>query len=234
MLTLKLKHYVAIGMVIALGLSIAIGMNLRSKLLIERSKVAALEVTNTLIAKEKQRLDSLIGFYAYSVQIRDSAIAKKDRQIQHQVSDIVALENALKGLQGTLAKVSADSSYKYINQRVIPTSELKYKFDSTQVKTIHYTFLERDQLTYLNLKNSLVIGDLLQNAKLKDLQIKDLKDLNSLHISKEAILRKEYESKEIEVEGLGKANKQLKRQKNWIIGGAAGVATIIIIKSIAK
>lgn len=231
---LQPKHYLAIGLCIVLAISIGIGMNLRSKLSIERSKVASLEVTNTLITNEKHRLDSLIGFYAYSVQVRDSVIAQKNRLIQQQVADIIELENSLNQLHSNMDQITADSSYKYINERIIPTSEKKYGFDSTQVKTIHYTFLERDQLTYLNLKNSLVIGDLLHNAKLKDLQIRDLKDLTSLHISKEAILRKEYESKQVEVEGLSKANKQLKRQKNWIIGGAAGVATIIIIKSIAK
>jgi hypothetical protein len=226
----------AIGatLVAAVVISVLVAMNINAKLSAVRSELASSKVMYSLVVKEKMRLDSLIGFYTHSVALRDSVIAIKDREITKQVASIVALENRLKGLQVELSNVTADSSYKFINERIVPTAEQKYGFDSIQVKTIHYTFLERDQLTYLNLKNSLVIGDLLSASKLKDSQIRDLNELNSLMLSKEAILKKEQESNKVAIEGLNDNIKQQKRQKNWLIGGVAGVATIIIIKSLAQ
>jgi hypothetical protein len=228
------KYTLTVAGIALLAISVLVNMNMRSKLSTVRSELASSKVIYSLVLKEKMRLDSLISFYKHSVNLRDSVIAIKDREISKQIANIVNLENRLKGLQSDLATVTADSSYKYINRRVIPVAEQKYKLDSVQVKTIHYTFLERDQLVNLNLKNSLVIGELLNSSKLKDSQIKDLNELNSLMLSKEAILREEQESNKVAIEGLNKVVKQQKRQKNVIIGGAVGVATVIIIKSITQ
>jgi hypothetical protein len=228
------KYTITVAGIALLVISILINMNMRSKLSAVRSELASSKVMYTLVETEKLRLDSLIGSYKRSVTLRDSIITLKDKYISKQVANIALLENNLKNLYATLDKVTADSSYKYINQRIVPVAEKKYGFDSIQVKGIHYTFLERDDLFNLNLNNSRVIGDLLGSTHMKDLQITDLKNLNSAYLSKEAILRKEQESNQVVIEGLNQTVKQQQRQKNIILGGAVGVATIIIIKSITK
>jgi hypothetical protein len=235
----NIKRYLTVTtMAVALAATIVISAlifsNMRSKLSTVRSELASSKVMYSLVVAEKHRLDSLIGLYTHSIALRDNVIAIKDREIQKQVSRIVALENNMKQIQLDMAKITADSSYKYLNKVMPIVAEQNYGFDSTQVKTIHRTFLERDELRNINLEYSITTGVLLSTSMLKDAQITDLKSLIDLHLSKEAILRKERESDKVAIEDLNKNIKQQKRQKNWLIGGVAGVATVIIIKSITQ
>lgn len=223
-----------IGLVVALSISILIGMKINSRLTEASYHIQSLEMLKSALTKERQRLDSLIGFYQYSITLRDTIIAQKGREISRQISRIVVLENNFKKIQSDIDKITADSSYNYLNTIMPKQSEQKYGFDSIQVKTIHRTFLERDELRNINLEYSFATGNLLTAIHLRDAQIQDLRSLNDAYISKEAIMRKDQEFDKETIDGLNKSLKQQKRQKNWIIGGAAGAATIIIIKSIAK
>jgi hypothetical protein len=209
-------------------------MNTRAKLAAVRSELLSSQVLNSIIEAEKHRLDSLIGFYRRSVLERDSVIKNRDKKISKQIANIVLLEGNLQNALAELNKVPADSSYSYINLRVKPTSELKYKFDSTQVKKIHYTFLERDGLARTNLAYSYTTGDLLRNSMLKDKQISELNSLTNIYLQKGDLCKKENEAYIIEIDGLNKDVKKQKLIKTLLIPPAAVGVIAVVVKIFTK
>lgn len=225
---------VIIGLVVLSSLVIYTGFNTRAKLSKARSELASANVLNTVIEAEKFRLDSLIFGYKKSIAGRDSVITNRDKKISKQIANITVLENDLKNTLIDVSKVSVDSSYRYINQRIMPKSERKYPFDSIQIKTIHYTFLERDGLLETNLAYKYTTKDLLYDSSLKDVQIQDLKSLNSLYLSKEGILKKTNDAYTIQIEGLNKSVKQQKFIKTLLLPPAAIGVAVVVIKLLAK
>lgn len=209
-------------------------MNTRAKLAAVRSELLSSQMLNSIIEMEKHRLDSLIGVYKHSIAERDATIAIKDKNISRQMANIVLLENNLKNILAEQVKVVADSSYGYINERIKPVAELKYKFDSIQVKAIHYTFLERDGFAKTNLAYSYATSDLLQNSRLKDKQITELKSLNNTYLQKGDIYKKEREAYVIEIEGLNKSVKKQKFIKTLLIPPAAVGVIAVVVKIFTK
>jgi hypothetical protein len=217
------KNSLIIGLAILCAISMYTSCNQRSKLLLTRSELESVQVLNSYVDKERLRLDSLMIVLNKSIKERDVLIAKKDKKINYQYQTIALLKDSLKSTLGELASVTADSSYKYINDRVKPIADLKYPFDSIQVKKIHYTFLERDGLFFINGKLDTLVGDLRLSSYIKDNQIGQLKDLNNVYLSKNNLLNSEIQSQKIEITGLTKSNKQQTNAKRVAVttGGVA-------------
>jgi uncharacterized coiled-coil protein SlyX len=226
-------NFIIAGVVIT-GLLIMSNVNTRAKLSEARSKQASTEVLLSIVSNEKARLDSLVKVHVGTIKQLDSVIVKQDKKIAKDQKDIAALKDSLKIVQDNVLHVSADSSFSYINLRIPPIAELKYAFDSTQVKTIHYNFLERDGLFILNNKQGLMIQDLTLSSYTKDNQIYELKQLNNVYLGKEAILRKEKEAQSVEITGLHKTINNQKFQK-WVTEGTLlGVVGVVVVKALLK
>jgi hypothetical protein len=203
--------------------------NQHSKLTQVRTELKAEQGLNSIVNIEKHRLDSLVIYYGQSIKERDAIISQKDKKILAQSKTITLLQDSLKHTLINVGSITADSSYKYINLRIPPVAPLKYGFDSLQIKKIHYTFLERDGLFDINTKQTILINDLTLSSALKDSQIDDLKNLNSIYKSKLAISEKEVSVYKGEVVGLNKVIRQQRFLKNILLPPAAiGVAAIII------
>lgn len=216
------------------GLFIWSTANMRAKLSTVRSKLASTEVMLDIVSKEKFRLDSLEKVYKASIAQLDVIIVEQDKRITKANKAIGLLQDSLNTVKDNTTHVTADSSYNYIGLRIPPVAELKYRFDSVQVKGIHYNFIERDGLFILNNKKDLVIKDLSLSSYTKDNQINELKKLNYVYISKEAILLKEKESLVVEIKGLNKTVRQQKFQKLVSEGALIGIVGVVIVKALLK
>jgi hypothetical protein len=228
------KSAVTVGLVVLLCAGGYGLYNMSSKLSAVRSELLASKSLYSIIEAEKRRLDSLVVVYKGSIDLRDKIITVKDAEIRQQNINIDVLRYRLDEALAANAVVTPDSSYRYINKRVKATSEQVYKFDTTQVKNIHYTYIERDGLFSLNKKYVLIIQDLSLSSSLKDSQITDLKNLNNVYLSKGDMCRKENEAYVVEIDGLNKSVKQQKFMKNVGIGAAVGLVTYIIINLVTK
>jgi hypothetical protein len=225
---------IIVGLAILFGVACYIGLNQHSKLVAERSALASQQQLNSIIAAEKHRLDSLATVYLKDIKYRDQVIASKDKQIADENTNLAILQDSVKHVLAGLTNVTADSSYSYISKRIKPTSPLKYPFDSTQVKGIHFTLLERDGLTLVNTRLNLLVADLKQVSLLKDNQIVELKDLNNVYVSKESICEKEKTGYQIEIKDLNKQLKLQKLLKNITIDTSIGLAVGVVILLLTK
>jgi hypothetical protein len=223
-----------VGLVILSLGGVYIAVNQHSKLTAARSELASSKVLNTIVEAEKSRLDGMIVIYKDSLVKRDGTIIAKDKKIKEQQVEVKSLREDLGKVLIDVSKISADSSFRYINQRVMPKAERKYPFDSVQVKAIHYAFVERDGLFNINNKLTVTVSDLKQLSFLKDSQIADLNSLVGVYVSKEGICKKENDAYKIEITGLNKTVKQQKFLKNILLPPAAVGVAAIIIKILAK
>jgi hypothetical protein len=223
---------VIIALVVLSSVGVYTTLNMRSKLSAVRSELSSSQTLNSLITEDKARLNALIAIYKDSISKRDIVISVKDKKIQKQLKEISYLQDTLKSTLNYIATIPPDSSYKYIDNRVVATSEKKYPFDSTQVKAIHYNFMERDGLFVLNTRLNLVVGDLRQLSYIKDNQIIQLKDLNLVYTQKGDLLKRENDAYQIRIEGLDKTVKQQKFLKTLSNGTVVGLTGYIIIKAL--
>jgi len=228
------KTTAIIALVVLSTIGIYTAMNIRSQLMLTRAELEASRSLYSIIEKEKARLDSMRTTYIKIIAIRDTSIINRDRKIEIQSKEISRLRGELTAALEETKKVTADSSYKYINERIPPIAELKYPFDSLQVKKIYYTFLERDGLFIINGKLDVLVNSLGQSSILKDFQIKDLKSLNNVYISEKDILKRENEAYQIEITGLDKNIKKQKLFKTLSNGTAIGLAGYIIVNALIK
>jgi hypothetical protein len=226
------KNLLIAALVVVSAVGIYTSCNNRSKLLLTKSDLATVQRLNTYVNKERHRLDSLTVVLNVAIKERDGVIAIKDKTIVKQSIMIATLTDSLKNTLVKLDSVTADSSYRYINSRIKPVAELKYPFDSIQVKKIHYVFLERDGLFDIDLQKTDLIDNLNMLSNIKDDQIKDLRSLNGVYLSKNSILNDELKSKSIEITGLKKNNRQQKTLKTISNGTVLGLATYIIVHSL--
>ena len=226
------KTTLTIALVAVVGLGIYINYNMRSKLAAARSELLSSQALYSIVEKEKVRLDSLVIVYTASIKNMDERIAIKDKQIAAQYKAIHVLQDSIKNTLADVQNVTADSSYKYINLRLPPVAPLVFPFDSTQVKAIHYTLLERDGLFEVSAKQETLITDFKITSSLKDLQILDLKGLNNIYVAKENIYKKESEAYQIQIQSLNKTVKQQKFLKTVSNSAVVGLAGYLIIHSI--
>jgi hypothetical protein len=228
------KQVMIIGLVVLAAGSMYTSCNTRAKLSAVRSELSSSQMLNTLAGVEKARLNSLITIYKDSIQKRDVIITAKDKKINKQLGEISSLRDSITHNLANVGNVTADSSYKYVNNRVPAKSERKFPFDSVQVKAIHYTFIERDGLFSLNNKLNLVVVDLRQSSSIKDNQITDLNSLVNVYISKDVLCKLENDSYKIRIEGLSKDVTKQKRLKNILVVPAAVGILAVAIKLLAK
>lgn len=218
---------IAAAAIVVAGL-VYLNFNTRSKLLHTQN---LLEATNTLydmVARENARLDSMRTFYMDMIETRDSTIARSQRELNRKDREVAQLRKKLNNALDDVTKVTADSSYNYINLRVPKTSEQTYPFDSLQVKKIHYTFIERDGLTEINDTLSDYVLDLKQMSSLKDTQIVDLKSLTNVYIDKLTLCESNNEAVQTENTGLKKEVKREKQMKTVSNVGILGLIAVII------
>lgn len=228
------KASVIVALILLLGLGVNYTINTKAKLDLTRSELAASQTLNSLIGKEIMRLDSLEKALKKQIAERDIQISIKDKKIAQQYVQINSLKDSLKHTLTDVAQLTADSSYRYINARVKPVTELKYPFDSTQVKTIHYTFLERDGLFTLNGRQEGLITDLRLVSSIKDNQILELKNLNSVYIGQRDICKVQNDSYVTQIKGLNRDIKKQKTMKFIGEGTTVGLVAYIIIRSVFK
>lgn len=225
---------IIVGLVILSSVVIYTGCNTRAKLTAVRSELAASQTLNTIVEAEKIRLNDMILVYKDSLAKREVVIAVKDKKIVNQLGEISSLQDALKKTLVDLGSVTADVSYRYINQRIMPRSERTYPFDSLQVKAIHYTFIERDGLFDITNKLNATVSDLKNVSSLKDNQISDLNSLVGVYVSKDGICKKENDAYKIEIVGLNKSVKQQKFLKTILLPPAAVGVIMVAIKIFVK
>ena len=225
---------IIIGLVILSSVVIYTGCNTRAKLVAVRSELAASQTLNTIVEAERIRLDDMILVYKDSLTKRDIVISAKDKKIVNQLGEIVSLQDALKNTLIDLGSVTAETSYRYINQRIMPRSERIFPFDSVQVKAIHYTFIERDGLIDISNKQNVLIKDLSSVSSLKDNQISDLNSLVNVYVSKDGICKKENDAYKIEITGLNKSVKQQKFLKTILLPPAAVGVIMVALKILVK
>jgi hypothetical protein len=228
------KTTLVVGLVILSFGGIYIAVNQHSKLTQARSELVMSNALNSVIEGEKHRLDSIIIVKSKAIKERENTISNQDKKILSQSKTITMLQDSLKHTLVDVNTVTADESYKYMNLRIPPVAPLKYPFDSLQVKRFHYTFLERDGLFDISSKQTILISDLNLTSSLKDSQIIDLKTLNATYISKDAICRKENDTKTAEITGLNKVVKQQKFLKNILLPPAAVGVVMVAIKILSK
>ena len=230
----NLKKYLTVTtLTVALVAAIFIGaysiFSTRSQLKLVQSELAAANLRYGIVEKEKARLDSLATFYIKSIGIRDTALAIKQREIDSKSKEIYLLRHKLADALIDVSKLRADSSYAYINRRIPATSELKYPFDSTQVKQIHYTFVERDGLQGMNIAMDSLIANLTHISYSKDSQMNELRSLNEVYLSQNEICKSENDSYKGEVKALTKENKHQRVFKNISNGAVIGLIIVILI-----
>lgn len=232
------KYFTKVALIAALVLILAgslyLTCNMKAKLDLTRSELASSQSLYSVIEKEKLRLDSLVIDCNKTIAKKDSLIKANDKRIANQWAAIVKLQDSLKLVLDEQHAVKADSSYKYINWRIPPVTELKYSFDSTQVKSIHYTFLERDGFANLNTDLNNLVSNFKLNSFVKDSQIVELKSLNNVYISKLSICDNEKMSYKNTIEGLNKNVKKQKFFKNTANVAIIGLVSYIVIKAIVK
>jgi hypothetical protein len=222
------KTVLIIGLVLVCSTSIYIAINQHSKLTQARAELTTSNLYVNLVEKEKSRLDSTARALTGIIKDRDITIVEKDKKIALGWKAISILQDSLKHSLVNVGEVNADSSYNYLTLRMPPVT------DSLQVKKIHYTFIERDGLFDITTKQGILISDLNLSSGLKDGQIIDLKNLNSIYISKGSLCAKENEAYKIEIKGKDKVIKQQKFLKNILLPPAAVGVLAVIIKILAK
>jgi len=200
----------------------------RNKLAEARSELEIVRTSLNIVAREKARLDSLVNFYQYSVTLRDTTIARKERESSKKDREIASLRKGLVGALADVKKLTADSSYAYLQNRMPKTSEQVYPFDSLQVKTIHYTFIRHDGVMVIN--DSLVAynSHLKQLSSTKDNQIVDLKSLNNVYIDKFKLCEMENGGYQAQNNNLKKDVKKQRTQKSISNIGILGLVVVII------
>ena len=222
------KTVLAIGAVLIVAGLIWSTISTRIELTNTRYELELAKASYSYMAREKARLDSIMGFYQYSVAIRDTAIAINTREINKKDAEIVLLRKRLSNTLINAAKETADSSYKNIQERVPATSEQNYKFDSLQVKAIYYTFVERDGLKVLSDSLTSYNYDLQQLSLLKDNQIMDLKSLNNVYVDKLSLCEMKSAAYISENKGLTKDAKKQKVKNTASNLGLLGLAVVVL------
>jgi len=218
---------IALGAIIVA--SIFVYSNMRSELSVVRSELASAKVAYSIVEQEKHRLDSLATLYKHSIVLRDTSIAIKVREVDSLSKRANWLSRTLANALVDVKKLRADSSYAYINRRIPHTSALTYPFDSTQVKEIHYTFVERDGLFTINDNLSRLVDTLKIESFTQVNEINDLKSLNDVYLKQTDICKKENGAYKDEVKTLNKDNKHQRLFKNVSNGAVVGLAIILLI-----
>ena len=222
------KTTLIMALAVLAGVSLYTSFNVRSKYNLTQTQLEASRYVYSIVVKERNRLDSLSNAYKNSIKLRDAVIELKEEEIVKQNTEIASLRKSLSNTLDEASNVNADSSYNYINFRVPSTSPKLYPFDSTQVKAIHYTFLERDG--YFNISTGLdsLVTNLKRMSFIKDNQIVELKSLNSVYLQEKFLCENEKGSYQIENAGLKKEAKRQKTMKNVSNVSMAGLVLIII------
>lgn len=233
----NLKKYLTVttlGVVLAIVTTFGLYtiFNTRAKLKLVEAELTSKTAMYDIVAKEKARLDSLATFYMQSIALRDTAIARKDRQVAELDKENLSLRHNLASALIDVKKLRADSSYAYINRRIPPTSELKYPFDSTQVKQIHYTFVERDGCFEINDNLTRLVDTLKIASFVKSNQIDDLKSLNDVYLRQNEMCKQENGAYKDEVKALNKDNKHQRIFKNISNGTVIGLLVVLLITAL--
>ena len=226
------------AIIIVAGLSL-LTVYTRAKLAETRSELEITKKLYGLADKEKMRLDSLRTFYMQCVESRDTMIAIKERENAKKDKEIALLRKSLITSLADVKKLTADSSYKYLQHRMAITAldsliaekedlKFKYPFTGTQVKTIHYTFIERDGFAVMNDSLTSYVIDLKLLSSTKDNQITDLKSLSNVYKDKFTLCELQTGVYQTEVKDLNKEVRKQRHQKTASNLGMLGLVVVII------
>lgn len=106
---------------------------------------------NEDLAKEVAEQDSLLKANERITIILTDSILIQKRITANLKKDYENLKKQYKEVIDGLAEISADSSYQFLTEIAYPyEGEKKYPFNEPQVKEIHVTYIEREQLHFLN------------------------------------------------------------------------------------
>jgi hypothetical protein len=228
------KTTVTIAVTLVFCATLYIAINQHSKLINARAELKSEQTINDVFEKEsKRKLDSLTVYYNASIKEREVLISQRDKKIVSQSKIINSLQDSLKHTLVDAGNVKADSSYQYLNLRIPAVAPLKYSFDSLQVKKIYYTFLERDGLLDISNRQTILISDMTLSSSLKDSQMSDLRNLNTVYISKLKIADTKNEAFTKELDSKDKVIRQQRFLKTILIPPAV-VGVVAIVKLFIK
>lgn len=230
------KYWKIIAGCVLVGFLVYAGVSMANKITEYRNVNNNLESILDFNERQRHVLDSMVVQLNRSISERDSMIAIRDKQIYQHERTIESLRAALKTALSQLEQTTADASYKYINLRIPPVAELKFRFDSTQVKTIHYIFIERDGLFDISNRQAKLISELNFSSLTKDNQIAELKSLNNVYVRKQDLMQLERDLYYNQSTSLTKQVKQQKflKRAGFLGGIVVGVGSSIAIHSLSK
>lgn len=114
-------------------------------------KVTGLNVKNDILQSGIKIRDSVLIAQNDSIQrLKDEITVSKSNESQLALEN-VKIKRKYNDLASILIKIPADSSYAFLDRVAYPyLGEKKYPFSDPQVKGIHKTYLEHEQLLSLN------------------------------------------------------------------------------------
>ena len=165
-------------------------LNTCKRLQVSQQENDELAILNTYNIKQRAKLDSLTLVLKKIINERDALIVLKDKKIISQTLNIAKLKESNKQHVFDIKPLTSDSSYKYLQSRIPAIAELRYPFDSSQVKDIHATYIAKDDLDRLNIQLESIVENFKLLSYVQDTQIHDLKRLKT-NLSKSNIKKVE-------------------------------------------
>lgn len=177
-------------------------------------QITGLDVLNELLATDVNSRDSLISSHDSIYALLQDSLYQSRGRLKNIQAEFGRLEAKYEHLSDSLTDVPADTSYSFLVNEAYPyTGQMKYPFNEPQVKGIHLTYLEKEQLSDMN-ENLLAQVDenqtrimyqdtLVDEQAAEILQMKsNRQDLDSILINKDQIIT--MQDKQIHKERIGK------------------------------
>jgi hypothetical protein len=217
---------VILGITAAVLIAAAIYTNVRVL-----NKLRATESNYTIETALHEKADSLNAVYLTKIAENDTTIAKLNKEYLFSRHEVSKLDSILKSKIDVIdIEVPFDSSYAYLCRKYPAIAEKIYNFDGLQVKQFHKLDVN---LLYSGLKieglnNSLGLCDSL--GRIKDLQIRDYKDLYANSV----IDKNLYKLESLRLQGVNDRTQdkldKVKLTRNITIGGLS----LFIIYEVVK
>lgn len=190
--------------------------------------ITGLNIQNELLHKDIVKLDSLKKSHMDSIarlkeEVKTSV--RNQKNLEHQNRKITDRYNAL---AEELLRISADSSYKFLDRKAYPfEGEKRYPFNEPQIRGMHKTYLENSELQALNENLKCQKDELLNHVQLQDELIFESSSTVAIMENKEKNYEEIIENKDKEIEERKKNDRKRKRKNILKSTGVAIIALII-------
>lgn len=191
-------------------------------------KITGLNVQNDILKKDISEKDSLLIASKDSVRVLKDSIFKVQSRTRALEFENVRLGREYNSLAAELIKISADSSYSFLDREAYPYGGVKkFPFSEPQIKGIHKTYLEKEQLLAMNNNLESQKEELFKEIALRDaLEVEVSSAMNVMQETRRD-MEQIIENKDEEIKMKEKqAKKQKRRNVLKIIG--VGIASLIV------